>query len=126
MRELAGLMKCSEDSITETGFIDWLFDFDTQAPAEEIAVARLLEIFEAYDPDKVQVYGDEPDLRAEIINDDSSHYMGIDGLRTAVIRFLTMAEGSECRELMLYSDQDMGWMTEDENYRNSWAYMMAR
>ncbi|MCR5604280.1 MAG: hypothetical protein K6G27_11355 [Lachnospiraceae bacterium] len=126
MRELAGLMKCSEDSITETGFIDWLFDFDTQAPAEEIAVARLLEIFEAFDPDKVQVYGDEPDLRTEILNDESTYYMGIEGLRIAVIRFLTMAEGSECRELMLYSDQDMGWMTEDENYRNSWAYMMAR
>ena len=126
MRELAGLMKCSEDSITESGFTDWLFDFNTQAPVEEIAVARLLEIFEAFDPDKVQVYGDEPDLRAEILNDESSHYMGIDGLRTAVIRFLTMAEGSECRELMLYSDQDMSWLTGQEAYRKSWAYMMAR
>lgn len=126
MRELAELMKCSEDSITESGFTDWLFDFNTQAPVEEIAVARLLEIFEAFDPDKVQVYGDEPDLRAEILNDESSHYMGIDGLRTAVIRFLTMAEESECRELMLYSDQDMSWLTGQEAYRKSWAYMMAR
>ncbi len=126
MRELAGLMKCSEDSITESGFTDWLFDFDTQAPAEEIAIERLLEIFEAFDPDKTPVYGDEQELRTEILNDDSSHYMGIEGLRTAVIRFLTMAEGSECRELMLYSDQDMSWLTGQEEYRKSWAYMMAR
>ena len=92
MRELAGLMKCSEDGITESGFTDWLFDLDTQAPVEEIAVSRLLEIFEGYDPDNMAVYGGRPVLTTEILNDDNRFYLGAEGLRNAVVRFLMMGE----------------------------------
>lgn len=124
--ELSELMQLKADSINEKRFTDWLFDFDTQAPAEETAVARLLEIFEAYDPDKVVIPGSKIDTRDVILNDDRSQYMGVKGLRDAVVRFLMMAEESESKELMLYSDQDMSWLTESEEYRTCWASMMAR
>lgn len=126
MAELAEIMQFTADSISETRFTDWLFDFDTQAPAEETAVARLLEIFEAYDPDKVIVPGSQTDMRNLILGDERSQYLGVKGLRSAVVRFLAMVEGSDSKELMLYSDQDMRWLTESEEYRAGWAAMMAR
>ena len=53
-----------------------------------------------------------------------SAYVGIGGLREAVVRFLKAVLKNGDSELMLYSDQDMGWMTEDMAFFDSWRSLM--
>lgn len=54
---------------------------------------------------------------------DELRYVGIDGIQSAVVRFLTeMIRGGE-QELLLYSDQAMDWM--DGEYRQVLSVLMA-
>ena len=55
----------------------------------------------------------------------SSRYWGTEGLRNAVVRFLTDA-AKEGGELLLYSDEPMDWMTGDRAYFALWASLMMR
>ena len=55
----------------------------------------------------------------------ASCYMGTEGLRSAVIRFLTDA-AREGGELLLYSDEPMNWMSGDQGYFALWASLMVK
>ena len=52
-------------------------------------------------------------------------YYGTEGLRNAVIRFLSDA-AREGGELFLYSDEPMDWMTGDRAYLARWTFLMAQ
>lgn len=52
-------------------------------------------------------------------------YFGTEGLRSAVIRFLSDA-AREGGELFLYSDEPMDWMTGDRAYYARWSSLMAQ
>lgn len=54
-----------------------------------------------------------------------SCYWGTEGLRSAVVRFLTDA-AQRGGELLLYSDEPMEWMTQDRAYFALWASLMAK
>lgn len=54
----------------------------------------------------------------------ASCYWGTDGLRSAVVRFLSDA-AKEGGELLLYSDEPMEWMTGDREYFALWASLMV-
>jgi hypothetical protein len=54
-------------------------------------------------------------------------YYGNEGKRQAAERLLTSAAGSdEPVTLLLYSDEDMSWMTEDPEYFRKWAGLMMQ
>ena len=55
--------------------------------------------------------------------EDEEKYVGIDGFRVAVTRFLAEMIGNGDRELLLYSDQAMDWM--DGEYRKILTALMA-
>ncbi len=52
-------------------------------------------------------------------------YVGTDGLRSSVVRFLTDA-AREGGELLLYSDEPMDWMSGDPSYFALWASLMVK
>ena len=54
-----------------------------------------------------------------------STYFGTEGLRSAVLRFLTEALQGNAQQLLLYSDEEQGWMTEDAAYLKKWAALMT-
>ncbi len=60
----------------------------------------------------------------DIISEDISAYYGTSGLRRAVIRFLGNVFQRGEKELYLYSDQNMEWMTGDPYFRAKWASLM--
>ncbi len=60
----------------------------------------------------------------DIISEDISAYYGLAGLQRAVIRFLGNVFRRGKKELYLYSDQNMDWMTEDPYFRAKWASLM--
>lgn len=52
-------------------------------------------------------------------------YHGIEGFREIVIRFLMeVAESSSPRQLQLFSNQNMRWITEDQDFLRAWAFLM--
>ncbi len=53
-------------------------------------------------------------------------FYGEEGLRDAVVRFLTMAATQEePRTLALYSDQPLRWLSADDAFARTWAALMA-
>lgn len=54
----------------------------------------------------------------------AARYVGTEGLRAAVVRFLADA-AREGGELLLYSDEPMDWMSGDRAYFSLWAALMA-
>ena len=57
---------------------------------------------------------------------DSKVYFGVDGLRDAVLRFLTYVCENVPSDIYLYSDQNMDWLTSSHDYSRKWADLMVR
>ena len=52
---------------------------------------------------------------------------GIEGKRSGVIKFLTaVLEQNQPRTLMLYSDEDMEWLTGDHNFLKTWNSLLKK
>lgn len=51
-------------------------------------------------------------------------YYGDNGLRQAVLRFLWEAATRKADRLLLYSDQNMNWLTDDPVFQQQWAQAM--
>lgn len=56
--------------------------------------------------------------------DGLSVYLGIAGMRRAVLRFLDQAIRENRKLLLLYSDQSLDWMTGDSDYLLRWSALM--
>ena len=68
-------------------------------------------------------WANEPDEEISS-NPPEIRYWGDEGLRRAVVRFLTNA-AREGGELLLYSDEPMDWLASDPAYFARWAAMMT-
>lgn len=65
-------------------------------------------------------------VTADILQDQSNEYVGIDGMRQAVIRFLgTVALSENHGTLKLYSDQNINWLASDPGFLLKWATLMC-
>ena len=60
----------------------------------------------------------------DIVSENISAYYGLAGLQRAVIRFLGNVFLRREKELYLYSDQNMEWMTADPYFRAKWVSLM--
>lgn len=64
-------------------------------------------------------------LTDDVMQDISGVYIGIEGLRRAVIRFLgTIAMSASPGTLKLYSDQNMSWLSGDPGFLQKWTSLM--
>ncbi|MBR4439186.1 MAG: helix-turn-helix transcriptional regulator [Clostridia bacterium] len=88
----------------------WLFDVgrDTSFPTIE----EFLSSIDSFVPNSAVAPQTEPAER-----DDRRIYYRTEGLRAAVMRFLTEAESRGAKRIFLYSDQNLEWMVGDNEYR---------
>lgn len=64
-------------------------------------------------------------VSADILQDQTMEYIGIDGMRRAVIRFLYNVVMSDNPGILkLYSDQNMSWLSADPGFLQKWAALM--
>lgn len=92
--------------------------------ADTGAVGAMLDYIDSFSPgDRTGLPSFSEVATPEILNKRQEMYMGTDGLREAVVRFLGTAALSG-GELWLYSDEDMDWMTGDEGYFYRWYALM--
>ena len=118
--ELAALCRIETEQLNADTVSSWLYDFSPEEDSAAIAQV-LLRSLDEFAPDK-SLPGTVPKVPEMT---DGTLYYGTEGLRSAVIRFLTDA-AQEDEELLLYSDEPMDWMTGDRAYFALWASLMAK
>lgn len=128
LSELYDLTELSEDEIADNdgaeGLRRWLFGYGSVTgylAAEELmgTIASINDHIAAatdaasveYDPDKILEGYEKNDSGIEC--GDESRYVGVDGIRSAVTRFLAEMIRNGEHDLLLYSDQSMDWMGGD-------------
>lgn len=101
----------------------WMDDFSAN---DQYAIKHLLETIDTFTPNiNIDIPPLEHIVPEDILNDKTDIYQGITGLQRAVLRFLGCAVRDHYDELLLYSDQGMEWMVENEDFRKRWAALMA-
>ena len=61
-----------------------------------------------------------------VLHDNRSHYHGMRGLQTAVLRFLGNVIERKEKDLYLYSDQNIDWITADKVFQTKWMSLMIQ
>ena len=118
--DLAALCGSEAEQLSADTVSSWLYDFTPEEDNAAIAQV-LLHSLDEFTPHK-SLPGTVPKVPETT---DVTLYYGMEGLRSAVIRFLTDA-AQENEELLLYSDEPMDWMTGDRAYFALWASLMAK
>ena len=110
-----------EQSLTE--LMNWLFE-DTGK--ENGLIEAFLTDLQRFDPHAIPpLLSPEQALEPSPEAGCPSAYWGRKGLQQAVLRFLSEAIRAGEGELWLYSDQPMGWMTEEPEFVLRWRSLMV-
>ena len=116
--ELAALCGVEAEELSPESLAEWLFDAAEDRPAE--MAETLFRSIDTFTPGS-GIPSAPPQLPSI---QEAETYRGTEGLRSAVVRFLTDAV-REGGELLLYSDEPMDWMTGDREYFALWASLMV-
>ena len=123
---LSHIMNVLPQAIDEETFSEWLCTSEFNNDATLASTEKLLGALENH---MIPVHRNlsESDimLLSEPVGEHKSIYRGYDGLREAVIRFLKSAARDHAKELLLFSNQNMEWMTEDPAFLRKWALLMG-
>ncbi|MBR0466211.1 MAG: hypothetical protein IJJ40_01795 [Clostridia bacterium] len=125
IQQLAALMKVNTDALTDEEetfslFHDWLYD--TEKTDSSSVIEKLLENIDTFSIDAKTPLPSFEEVAATVKCEDTV-YFGSTGLQNAVIRFLGGVISDKGKELYLYSDQNMNWLTDPE-FRLKWAALM--
>ncbi|MBQ9539781.1 MAG: helix-turn-helix transcriptional regulator [Treponema sp.] len=102
------------EKLSEKFFISWLYGDDT-----------LLQEVEKPAVEELQFLSPEEVMDESLLADSSDIYIGNEGLRKAVLRFLITAAKSGGGEMKLYSDLKMDWMVGSKEYFQHWYSLMS-
>ncbi len=122
IEELKTLIEYSGNGDDESiyyGFKSWLCNLKH----EDGEIRTLLKSIDGIEPP--QGFPFDP-AKLDLSYGETERYIDDSGLQEAVIRFLTEVINSEAKEIYLYSERSIEWMTEDAEYRAKWAYLMFR
>ncbi|MBR3144706.1 MAG: hypothetical protein IKF53_02290 [Clostridia bacterium] len=125
IQQLAALMKVAPGALTDEEetfslFHDWLYD--TEKTDSSSVIEKLLENIDTFSIDAKTPLPSFEEVAATVKCEDTV-YFGSTGLQNAVIRFLGGVISDKGKELYLYSDQNMNWLTDPE-FRLKWAALM--
>ncbi len=120
--ELCELMHIPASELEEETFAIWLYGKDEQEDNVQ-AAENILGIFDSF---PVNNSINIPDVGDVLVSDTPgvSVYYGVEGLRDAVVRFLSTAVTEHIPSMYLYSDMDQSWMTQDPGFLLKWATLM--
>ena len=108
--------------LEEELFSYWLYGIDE--PEDNIRAAEnILDFFDSPPSGSLSGLPSIDDILAPD-NKSTSVYYGIEGLRNAVLRFLSTAVKERSENMYLYSDMDQSWMTQDRTFLLKWAALM--
>ena len=118
MEDLAALCDVEPAELVRETISDWLYGPDENRRSE--IAETIFHSIDSFKPGQ-GIPSNIPDLPAV---QEAERYWGTEGLRNAVVRFLTDT-AREGGELLLYSDEPMDWMSSDPDFFALWASLMA-
>lgn len=118
LEALAALCDVDAAELSTEALADWLFGPEENRKSE--IAETLFHSIDSFQPGQ----GFPANMPVPPSFQKSERYWGTDGLRSAVVRFLSDA-AQEGGELMLYSDEPMDWMRSDPEFFTLWASLMA-
>ncbi len=122
---LSYMMGLYDERVDRGKFNRWLCNYEDSAALYMRSLEPLIGAFEAIPQGRSgKLLKAQEAVPKEILEDDSTMYVGQSGLQTAVLRFLGQAIKSGAKEFLLYSDQRMDWMSSSEDFRLRWASLM--
>lgn len=125
INELSRYVKREPDDIDVKAFEEWLMNPGDNEDIEIQAAQSILEIFEDFSPESgIQLPTYDEIMVGEAVEADRDIYVGIKGIRSAVIRFLSSVIEAGADVIYLYSDQNMKWMVSDRAFLIKWAVFM--
>lgn len=130
LSKLARLMNVSPESLHndmdwEKELYSWLFLSDDNTVSS--FVVGMVDQIGSFSADIIK-----PPLPFEtaadktVLHDNRSHYHGMTGLQTAVLRFLGNVIERKEKDLYLYSDQNIDWITADKVFQTKWMSLMIQ
>ena len=118
-------MRFSEEEIDVQYFAEWLLEEKDTGSSSIHTAESLLGIFDSFTGELTMKISDsEMPVPEDFSDDKRTVYFGREGLRSAVLRFLTEAFQEKAQQILLYSDEEQGWMTEDSGFLRKWAVLM--
>lgn len=116
-------MVVNDDNKLLTYFVDWMSD-KTYAQNTR-AMDSLLEKLDTFTISKHKLPSINTIASTDILNENTTDYIGLEGFRNAVIRFLgSVAISKQTCNLKLYSDQNMEWLVTDPVFMQKWTALM--
>ncbi len=88
-------------------------------------IETFLDDVDSFSPDMSMPLLSPEEAVGDAADDTSTVYVGIAGLRRAILRFLYAAIQNKKPQLLLYSDQNMAWMVEDRDFAMRWVSLMS-
>ena len=130
LSKLARLMNVSPESLHndmdwEKELYSWLFLSDDNTVSS--FVVGMVDQIGSFSADIIK-----PPLPFEtaadktVLHDNRSHYHGMTGLQTAVLRFLGNVIERKEKDLYLYSDQNIDWIIADKAFQTKWMSLMIQ
>ena len=130
LSKLARLMNVSPESLQndmdwEKELYSWLFLSDDNTVSS--FVVGMVDQIGSFSADIIK-----PPLPFEmatdktVLHDNRSHYHGMTGLQTAVLRFLGNVIERKEKDLYLYSDQNIDWIIADKAFQTKWMSLMIQ
>ena len=120
---LASLCSAEAEHLNVDSLSAWLYDTSPEKDKAEMA-RQLLCSLDDFVPE-AGLSATAPEVPEVPDVPVSSRYAGTEGLRSAVVHFLSDA-AREGGELLLYSDEPMDWMSGDRAYFALWASLMLK
>ena len=127
IKQLSVLMKVDPETMTDEEdafllFHDWLYDAENVDSSS--VIEKLLENIDTFSLDtKIPLPSFEEAADEKTVKSGDAVYFGSTGLQNAVIRLLANVISDGGKELYLYSDQNMSWMTAP-TFWTKWAALM--
>ena len=118
MDDLAVLCDVEPAELVRETISDWLYGPDENRKSE--IAETIFHSIDSFKPGQ-GFSSNIPNLPSV---QEAERYWGTEGLRNAVVRFLTDT-AREGGELLLYSDESMDWMSSDPDFFALWASLMA-
>lgn len=127
LEELSAITGIEEHNFDVSEFTNWLFQMPTNRKSIAEAARDLIYTLDSFSSaaSGVQQISQEALSQTETEEDTRSVYYGSNGLRQASLRLLKQAISNGARELWLYSDCDISWMTEDKEFWRKWSILMG-
>jgi transcriptional regulator with XRE-family HTH domain len=119
VEKLKEYIPTNETTITFEIFKNWLCDSKRDDPN----IVKLLSTI-----DKIEILDEFPyDVsKFDLSYTEKSIYRENSGLQDAVIRFLSETIKHGSKEVYLYSDRSIDWMTDDKSFSIKWSYLMMQ